>query len=236
MARTTKRRDIRRATRQLRRDRAAEPGRRRRTPIVVTLGVLLLVTAGAVFWLTRLDLGGAASRHRGARTVSTTTSTTTRPPTTTTTTPPRAVRYQVREGDTLSAIAKRHGVTVGAIVLENRLANADHLTVGQTLVIPPPVPVRLRLDPATATPGATVELRLTGAQSRENVTFEITSPTGTFRGPPHAASEKGVATATYQLALDDPLGTYTVVANGDQGTTARAELAVTSPPTTRPPG
>jgi LysM repeat protein len=54
---------------------------------------------------------------------------------------PRAQQiYVVREGDTLSAIAARFGVSEEQILAENPLSDRDRLFVGQELVIPPPPP------------------------------------------------------------------------------------------------
>ncbi len=47
-----------------------------------------------------------------------------------------SVRYQVRKGDSLSAIARRNGVTVGALTAANHLTNPHLIVVGQWLVIP----------------------------------------------------------------------------------------------------
>jgi LysM repeat protein len=47
-------------------------------------------------------------------------------------------RYEVREGDTLSAIALRFDVSEAALQRVNTLDNPDTLVVGQELVIPPP--------------------------------------------------------------------------------------------------
>ncbi|GAB3084247.1 LysM peptidoglycan-binding domain-containing protein [Pedococcus soli] len=44
--------------------------------------------------------------------------------------------YTVRSGDTLSGIATRHGVSLAALLKANRLANANHLSVGQKLRLP----------------------------------------------------------------------------------------------------
>ena len=55
-------------------------------------------------------------------------------------TPAAGRRYVVREGDTLSAIAARFGVTEEAIIRANDLSNPDRLLVGQELVIPAPEP------------------------------------------------------------------------------------------------
>ena len=55
-------------------------------------------------------------------------------------TPGEQQRYVVREGDTLSAIAARFGVSEDAILKENPLSDRDRLFVGQELVIPPAQP------------------------------------------------------------------------------------------------
>lgn len=44
--------------------------------------------------------------------------------------------YTVKAGDTLTAIAKRYGTTVDALVLANGLKDPDRLAVGQRLTIP----------------------------------------------------------------------------------------------------
>ena len=46
------------------------------------------------------------------------------------------MRYTVRSGDTLSAIARRHGTTAAAIAQANKLDNPDKIRVGQGLVVP----------------------------------------------------------------------------------------------------
>ena len=55
-------------------------------------------------------------------------------------TPGERQRYIVREGDTLSGIAARFGVTEEAILKENPLSDRDRLFVGQELLIPPAQP------------------------------------------------------------------------------------------------
>ena len=55
-------------------------------------------------------------------------------------TPGEQQRYVVREGDTLSGIAARFGVSEDAILKENPLSDRDRLLVGQELVIPPAQP------------------------------------------------------------------------------------------------
>jgi LysM repeat protein len=55
-------------------------------------------------------------------------------------TPGEQQRYVVREGDTLSGIAARFGVSEDAILDANPLSDRDRLLVGQELVIPPAQP------------------------------------------------------------------------------------------------
>jgi len=55
-------------------------------------------------------------------------------------TPGEQQRYIVREGDTLSGIAARFGVTEDSILKENPLSDRDRLFVGQELLIPPAQP------------------------------------------------------------------------------------------------
>ena len=143
---------------------------------------------------------------------------------TSTTAPP--IAYQVKPGDTLTSIAKQFGVPAATIVAFNQLADPDHLVAGQTLLIPRVPAVQLVITPSDAPPGTRFELRLTGAQPSEAVTFEIDSPDSKFTGPAHAASADGVVTTTYQSSAADTPGTYTVVAKGDQGTTTQATFRV----------
>jgi LysM repeat protein len=55
-------------------------------------------------------------------------------------TPGEQQRYVVREGDTLSGIAARFGVSEDAILAENPLSDPNRLFVGQELIIPPAQP------------------------------------------------------------------------------------------------
>jgi LysM repeat protein len=55
-------------------------------------------------------------------------------------TPGKQQLYVVREGDTLSGIAARFGVSEDAILKENPLVDRNTLFVGQELVIPPAQP------------------------------------------------------------------------------------------------
>jgi murein DD-endopeptidase MepM/ murein hydrolase activator NlpD len=46
-------------------------------------------------------------------------------------------RYKVRSGDTLTGIARRHGVSMMTLWWANKLKSKDDLKVGQVLVVPP---------------------------------------------------------------------------------------------------
>ncbi len=62
-----------------------------------------------------------------------------------------AVNHQVVPGDTLSSIARSHGLTIQQLMQANRISNPDFIFVGQTLVIP------------TAQPGGLATSRLNNA-------------------------------------------------------------------------
>jgi LysM repeat protein len=61
--------------------------------------------------------------------------------TTTTSTPVSANAsrfYEIKDGDTLTVIAKNHRTTVDAIMERNAIANPDDIHVGQVLELPLP--------------------------------------------------------------------------------------------------
>lgn len=47
--------------------------------------------------------------------------------------------YTVQYGDTLDRIAQMYQVTVGQLIAENDIANADQIEIGKVLIVPPPV-------------------------------------------------------------------------------------------------
>ena len=53
--------------------------------------------------------------------------------------PPPGGKYVVQGDDTLTGIARRHGVSVDALVAANKLTDADVIREGQTLIVPAPV-------------------------------------------------------------------------------------------------
>lgn len=73
--------------------------------------------------------------------------------------------YTVRAGDTLFAIAARHGSTVAALVTANRLADPNLIRVGQTLRVPAAASADPRVSLTTTLPaqGSTVIVRIEGA-------------------------------------------------------------------------
>jgi LysM repeat protein len=182
---------------------------------------LCLLAAGALVVLASCD-PGHEDASRSARPRTATASDTGAPTTTTTTTPP--ITYQVKRGDTLTAIARVVGVSTAALLAANQLPNGDRLTEGQVLVVPPQPPAQLTVTPPDALSGTALTLTVTSAKAGERVTFEIVAPDGSiFTGSPHTASQDGTVTTTYNTSGDDS-GTYKVVATGDRGTSLQASF------------
>jgi LysM repeat protein len=169
-------------------------------------------------------VSGCSSRSSSATKGRADTTTTLSVATTTTTVP--LLRYRVRAGDTLLAIAQRLRVSVASIMARNHLTNPDRVTVGQSLVIPPRPPLALTVSPARGHAGDGFELRLTGAAPGETIVYEVKSPMGTFKGQPHTASDAGAVSATYQTSFGDRAGVYKVTATGNRGTTIGASFRV----------
>jgi len=51
-----------------------------------------------------------------------------------------AVEYTVQANDTLGEITNEYGVTLDAVITANDLVNPDILSIGQVLIVPPPIP------------------------------------------------------------------------------------------------
>jgi hypothetical protein len=132
----------------------------------------------------------------------------------------------------LSKIASQFHVSISAIAARNRIANPDQLHEGQTLVIPPAPPRKLAVSPREGRQGQAFQITLTGAVPSETIKFEIDSPKTKYTGGPHTASADGTVIATYQVALSDPTGTYTVTATGNRGTRMSATFVVAAAATT----
>lgn len=78
-------------------------------------------------------------------------------------------QYTVREGDTVSHIAARHGTTVGAVTQANALRDASRIRIGQVLTIPSGstgVRVAPAATPAPAAPATTYTVRSGDTVSR----------------------------------------------------------------------
>ena len=188
----------------------------------IALAVMAAISVGAVYQLSNLGDDDSAKRVQVRSAPNREGAPTTAPAQTTA----AAQQYQVQSGDTLTSIARRFGITIGAIVTANGLTNPDTLSLGQTLVIPPPPPVELIVTPTSVLPGIAVQFEFRGAKPGEHVTFTLDGPMGTFTGPAHAASEDGKVTASYTPAYYATPGDVTVSAAGDQGTTARAGFRI----------
>ena len=65
-----------------------------------------------------------------------------------------ASTYTVRSGDTLSVIARRHGVSMAALAQANNLANPNALRIGQVLTIPSTAGRAAAAAPVINTPAA----------------------------------------------------------------------------------
>lgn len=133
----------------------------------------------------------------------------------------------MQSGDTLTAIAQRFHLRVDAIITANNLTAADQLTVGQTLLIPPPPATGLTVAPPNGPAGTSFHLTMIGAGAGESVVFQVDAPSGkSFTGPPHSPDDAGAVSAVYQTTPQDPPGTYTVHATGSQGTASQATFVV----------
>ena len=140
--------------------------------------------------------------------------------------------YQVQRGDTVTSIAAHFAVRAADLVSFNHLTDPDHLTQGQTLLIPR-VTERLDVAPALGVAGTAFTLTLHGALPGEAVSFTIATPTATTTGPSHVAGSDGVVKAHYQSAAGDTPGIVTVTAQGTAGTHVQGAFLM-APPSTAP--
>jgi len=94
--------------------------------------------------------------------------------------------HTVQPGETLFAIATRYGVSIGAIVLANELANPDVIQVGQTLLIPGgPLPTPEPLTPPFGSIELSEPVIIQGRTLVVKVTLvETATVSGTFEGRP----------------------------------------------------
>jgi len=90
-------------------------------------------------------------------------------------TPRQPTTYTVQAGDTLSAIAQEHDVSMEALIGANNLPDPDVLQIGQVLIIPE--------DDETATPSDATS-GPTPPEERSETEVEPPPPTLTPSGPP----------------------------------------------------
>jgi LysM repeat protein len=179
--------------------------------VVAAGGIAVLAGCGAASTETRRS---ARAENAAANTPATTTA-----PTTTTA---PSTSYQVKRGDTLTAIARFFGVSSASIDAANQLGGGDRLIEGQVLQIPPSPPAGLNVSPPDGIAGMAFTFTVTGAKVGEAVTFQVVTPGGgTFTGSPHTAGQDGTVTASYRTD-NDAAGKYDVVATGDRGTSLRS--------------
>ena len=180
--------------------------------VVAVVGVAVLAGCGAA----STETGRSAQAENAAANAPATTAAA---PTTTTT---PSISYQVKRGDTLTAIARFFGVSSAAIDAANQLGGGDRLTEGQVLQIPPSPPAGLNVTPPDGIAGMVFTFTVTGAKVGEAVTFQVVAPGGgTFSGSPHTAAQDGSVSASYRTD-GDAAGKYDVVATGDRGTSLRS--------------
>jgi LysM repeat protein len=196
----------------------------RKAAIVMTVMVLVVLVAVAEL----SHLGGDSHDQNAAHTAVPAGSPLQAPAAASTTRPPGdgATPYVVARGDTLTSISRHFQVSTTAIIDANQLLDPDRLSVGEHIMIPPRPPVSLQLTPTSTTGGQPIEIRLSGAQAGEDITFTVITPAGTFTGPPHTASNDGSVVTTYRPDPGALGGLGTVSVTGDRGTVAQASFGI----------
>lgn len=110
-----------------------------------------------------------------------------------------SVSHRVRPGDTVTAIAAKHGATVAAIVAANGLDSRALIRIGQTLTVPVPVAA-----PSTATVGNTFAGRTYAdsvvAAANANLTTLRSSPT-----PSKAEMQAKIVATARAMGVDPAL-------------------------------
>jgi hypothetical protein len=97
-------------------------------------------------------------------------------------------------------------------------------TTTTTTTIPP---IALVVAPESAPSGSAIALSLTNATPGASILFTILRPDGkTFTGTPKVVAADGTVAASY-ISAGDPIGVYTVSANGDAGVVASGAFTLT---------
>jgi hypothetical protein len=93
-------------------------------------------------------------------------------------------------------------------------------------------PLSVTVTPASGGVGTVFTFKVHGFESGEHLHFEVVFPNNshTYVGQSHPVTADGTYTAPYTSTKGNPLGTYTVKAIGDQGSTAEGSFELTSGP------
>ncbi len=148
--------------------------------------------------------------------------------------------YVIQHGDTLSAIAKKFGTTVTAVVAANQVADPSRIFAGQRLLIPPPATVPappeppLELPPSVFIPRPPAPPRIPPTAPPEEKTYFV------LRGDTLSAIAKKFGTTVQVLALANNIADVNRIYPGEQLTipppaplTATFNLAGVPPPPPR---
>jgi LysM repeat protein len=136
---------------------------------------------------------------------------TTTPPSTTTSAPVAAGSYTVQSGDTLIRIARRHGVTLGALLSANTMTVTSLIVPGQNLILPagaapvtpaPPAPVAAPATTATAPPSPAAAVAPAASSSMQTVLdflrLQVGKPYQFFSAGPDAYDCSGLVVAAFR--------------------------------------
>ena len=93
-------------------------------------------------------------------------------------------------------------------------------------------PLSVTVTPASGGVGTVFTFKVQGFESGEHLHFEVVFPNNshTYVGQSHPVTNDGTYAAPYTATKGNPLGTYTVKAIGDQGSTAEGSFELTSGP------
>jgi hypothetical protein len=93
-------------------------------------------------------------------------------------------------------------------------------------------PLSVTVSPGSGGVGTVFTFKVQGFESGEHLHFEVVFPNNshTYVGQSHPVANDGTYSAPYTATKGNPLGTYTVKAIGDQGSTAEGSFELTSGP------
>jgi LysM repeat protein len=144
------------------------------------IAVVALVMAAALLAITLIWRRGPETSISVTLTTTSETAPTASPSRAATPTPAKPVTYTVQAGDTLSAIAQEHDVSLEALTAANDLANPDVLQIGQVLIIPEvdstASPSLALTETSTLGPSADEERQATAAMAVDLATMTPSGP------------------------------------------------------------